>query len=317
MIEIYISKLNFSSLKTEKIEAIEVPVDGLSAYLYYDYMKQLHFIIKSEEKIFENRKGIKVKNTVLDLIDLGQNTFIDCICTNDDFKSEFIQIIEQIIEHFKQSANLTKSIKIIINKWYYFFEKDSITNLTEFEIKGLIGELIFIKNYLSKFGHKLLLNAWKGPESGLRDFNFDKFDVEVKSSSKEIGHIHTINGQIQLKADNVPLFIYSISLKRSASENAISLKKLVDEICLALSEDEFLLNDFFEKLEMTNLLVSKVELYNSFSYELKEILTIKINKENLKEFIIENQNNRISNLKYDYDFNGITNTEIQRDEKTI
>ena len=119
MLKTYISQLDYTSLKDDKIEAKQVPVDGLTCYIYYDHSKQLHFIIKSEEEISENRKGIKVKKSILDLIGYGKNSFIDLICTHTDFENEFIQIIEQIIEHFNQSKNIIKAIKVIIGKWYY------------------------------------------------------------------------------------------------------------------------------------------------------------------------------------------------------
>lgn len=310
MIKNYISQLNYTSLKDDKIEALEIPINGLTTYLYYDYSKQLHLIIKSKDSIVENRKGIKIKNSTLDLINFGKHTFIDIICTHEDFKNEFVQIIEEIIAHFKQNNDLIRSIKYTINKWYYFFEKDSKIDLNESEIKGLIGELLLIKNLSVIRSYKEIIKAWKGPESGLRDFNFNTFDIEVKTSSKEIGHVHTINGQVQLKSVDIPLYIYSVSLKKSDSSNSITLKKLIDFICSEIGYDAFLLNDFFEKLEKNNVLVTKTENYNHFSYELRNILTVRINKENLHQFLVENQNTRISNLKYDYDFNGLRNTEI-------
>ena len=310
MIANYISKLSYTSLKEDKIKALEIPIAGLKTYIYYDYSKQLHFIIKSKETINENRKGIKVKHSTLDLIDFGKDSFIDIICTHDDFKKEFIQIIEQIINHFNQNDDIVKAIKFTINKWYFFFEKDNNVDLNESDVKGLIGELLLIKNLSSKKSYKEIINAWNGPESGLRDFNFNTFDIEVKTSSKEIGHVHTINGQIQLKTEDIILYVYSVSLKKSDSENSITLKKLIDSICLEVGDDAFLLNDFFEKLEKMNVLVPKTENYNHFAYELNNILTIKIIKENIDQFLVENENTRISNLKYDYDFNGLKNSEI-------
>lgn len=310
MIENYISQLNYTSLRDDKIEALEIPIIDLKTYLYYDYSKQLHFIIESKDSINENRKGIKVKSSNLDIINFGKHTFIDIICTREDFKQEFIQILGQIIDHFKENKDISKAIKFTINKWYYFFEKDSNIDLDESQIKGLIGELYFIKNLSEKIEFKDLIKAWKGPESGLRDFNFKNFDVEVKTSSKEIGHVHTINGQVQLKSDDIPLYIYSVSLKKSESSNSITLKKLIDSICLELGDDSFQLNDFFEKLEKINVLVPKTEIYDHFSYELRNILTVQINNENLQEFLVENSNTRISYIKYDYDFNGLPSVEI-------
>ena len=154
------------------------------------------------------------------------------------------------------------------------------------------------------------MNAWKGPEKGLRDFNFDNFDVEVKTSSKEIGHVHTINGQFQLKSVNIPLFIYSVSLKKSDSGNSLTLMKLIDEICIFIGNDSFLLNDFFKKLEEIGININQAENYDHFSYELRNILIVKIDNTNIDNFLLANDNTRISNLKYDFDFNGLQSSEI-------
>lgn len=311
MIEKYIDKLEFPSLDSNQIKALKIETElDIDIYTYYDYFKSLHIIIKSEGEINENRRGIKVKNEELDLINIGKSNYINFCCTSIEFKDKFIQIINEILEFYKTSKKLIKSINIIINKWYYFFEKSNSNILSENTVKGLIGELIFIKEFSKKKSYEKIIEAWKGPQSGLRDFNFDSFDIEVKASSKEIGHVHTINGQFQLKSISIPLYIYSINLKKSDSTNSISLKKLIDEICLDIGGDSFMLNDFFEKLEMLSVLVPTVEKYNDYSYELKDILTVQINAANLNDFIIENINNRISNIKYDYDFNGLTNVEI-------
>ncbi|MBD0824443.1 PD-(D/E)XK motif protein [Aestuariibaculum marinum] len=311
MLKNYLDRLKHTSLKDEKIEALEVDVTGQTTYLYYDHSGKLHLIFKSEESITENRNGIKVRNTSLDIVGFGKHSFIDIVCTLENFKIEFIKIMDEIIEHFKQHNDLVKAIKITINKWYYFFDKDNDTELSEAQVKGLLGELLFIKNSSETHSYKTITDAWKGPESGLRDFNFNTFDVEVKTSSKEVGHVHTINGQIQLHSESIPLYVYSVSLKKSDSSNSITLKTLIDDICLAIGEDAFLLNEFYQKLENLNVLVTKAHIYDHFSYELRNTLTIKIDNENLNEFLVVNTNTRISNLKYDYDFNGLPNTEIE------
>lgn len=311
MLKNFISKLKYSSLKEDKIKAFKLPLNELDAYLFFDYKKQLHLIIKSEDSITENRKGIKVINRVLDIIDYGEHQFIDIVCLHKDFQNEFIQIAEQIIEHYHLHKDLNKAIKIIINKWYYFFEKQNDTDLSESEIIGLLGELLFVQNISLKLSFREIFDSWKGPESGLRDFNFNIFDVEVKASSKEIGHVHTINGQIQLKSDEIPLYIYSVSLKKSDSKSSLTIKKLVDKICLSIGDNSFLLNDFFQKLEKIKVLVNKTEKYNHYSYELQNILIIKIDKTNVNNFLVKNDNTRISRLKYDYDFNGLKNCEIE------
>ena len=313
MIEKYLSQLEFPELKEQKIKAVEIPVDSLKTYMYYDDLKHLHVIFKSDTSVVENRIGIKVTMKKLDLIDHGKFSFIDVVCMNKDAQEEFLKIVTQIIEHFNEHKDIAKAIKIIINKWYFFLQKDNGTKLNENEVKGLIGELLYMKNRPNHVPLETVVKAWKGPEAGLRDFNFKSFDVEVKASTKEVGHVHTISGGIQLNSEEIPLYVYSVSLKKSESTNAVTLNKLAENLCLEAGTDSLLLNSIFEKFEELGAFIPELNEYDHFSYELKNILCVKIDQSNLSDFLIDNEKTRISNIKYDFDFNGLNNNEIDYD----
>lgn len=311
MINKYIDQLELPSSNNQQIKALKIDShDALEIYIYYDYYKNLHLIIKSDGKINENRKGIRIKNEELDIISIGKNNFINFCCTSIDFRDKFIQIINEILEMYKTSNNLIKSINITVNKWYYFFEKTNSSDLNENVIKGLVGELIFIKDYLEITSDNKIINNWVGPNSAIRDFSFNTFDVEVKTSVKEVGHVHTINGGQQLQVENNDLLLFSISLKKSESESAITLKKLIDNITFKVCEDSFVLNEFYEKLELQHILVTDYEKYNIYKYEVKDVLTVKVNSENNNQFLIFNSNSRISNINYDIDLNGLVGENL-------
>ena len=129
----------------------------------------------------------------------------------------------------------------------------------------------------------------------------------LNNSKNTAKNINSVIDEIDLK-DEKNIEKNYIILESSYSQ---ILKDFIKIISSQLSKiDPKQQKVFFEKLEKLNVLVSKVDTYNSYSYELKNILTIKITMDNLNYFLINNQNTRISNLKYDYDFNGLENNEI-------
>lgn len=302
----FINNIDRTSENSDKIKAIKYPNTDLEIYAYYDNTKCLHLLIDSEINIVENRKGLKIKNEQLDVLNLGKKKFLNFYCTSPEFSSNFIKIFEEILYDHSNRRDLEKSIKIIINKWYFFFEKENDIELNDQEVIGIIGELYFVKKFFSNNNDLNILDYWKGPDKFPNDFSFPSFNVEVKASAKEIGHVHTINGQNQIYLiDNFPLFIYSVSLKKTASESALTLRKLVNELIDIFSVDPYILNNFFEKLELLRINPYKCDMYDSIKVEIRSILTIKVSEDNIVSFTLENKNSRISNIKYDLDLNGL------------
>ena len=92
------------------------------------------------------------------------------------------------------------------------FKKEKFDGLSEEEIRGLIGELLFIKNFSNKkadFKNNIL--KWKGCENGLHDFETIKSKIEIKTFSSE--GIIRISYPDQLdinKYKNIFLICYSL-----------------------------------------------------------------------------------------------------------
>ncbi len=311
-LEKFILSVDKTANHTDKIKAEKFPNNELEIYAYYDDSNCLHFLIDTELNIIENRKGLKIKNEFIEVINKGKTHFLNFYCSAPDFEPNFIKIFEEILSDYKARKDLEKSIKIIINKWYFFFEKEKQVQLNDQEVIGAIGELYFINEYITKTNDIEILKYWKGPEKYPNDFSFPNYDIEIKTSTKEIGHVHTINGQTQITlVDDMPLFLYSLSLKRTASESSITLEKIVNALIEAFSIDAYTLNSFFEKLELLSVNPYECETYNNIKVELKDVLTIKIEKSNINSFTISSSNTRISNVKYDLDLNGLENVTYE------
>lgn len=118
--------------------------------------------------------------------------------------------------------------------WRQLFRPDK-TKMTEAEIMGLIGELLFLKDYMIPHrGIDTALDSWMGPEKTHKDFSDEKDWFEVKSISfgKDSVRISSIE---QLDSDiEGQLIIYELE-KMSPSFDGIRLNQLVNEIIALLA----------------------------------------------------------------------------------
>ena len=150
------------------------------------------------------------------------------------------------------------------NQWKKMFYGSSKI-LNENEILGLIGELIFLKEYAFKtHGISVGLKGWSGPEPTHKDFSFNDEWFEIKSvnSHKKSVLISSIE---QLDGDAYGKLVVHIFEKMSPSFNGITLNKLVktilDTIELEVDKDLFL-----EKLKQVGY--SYNDTYDNYVYEL-------------------------------------------------
>ena len=117
-------------------------------------------------------------------------------------------------------------------------------HLNENEIMGLVGELLFMHNYMiPRFGTDATLDAWTGPEKTHKDYSMADTWYEIKtiSSGKESVRISSLE---QLDSDLMgTLFVYSLE-RMSPTFNGIKLNDLVADILkiipIAIQRDLFL-----------------------------------------------------------------------------
>lgn len=198
------------------------------------------YIPSSDVIIVEQFK--KEEETVL-RISLDKKELLECFCTFcQDLLDSTIAVIDDNTAY--------KSICSRYYSWRQLF-KPNKSCMSEFEIMGLIGELLFLKQYL--FPYKdidLSLDSWCGPEKTHKDFSFNDEWYEIKSISfgKESVKISSIE---QLDSDiDGHLCVFTLE-KMSPSFNGINLNKLVIEIM-----------DLLENISQRELFIDKLKLYN-------------------------------------------------------
>ena len=140
--------------------------------------------------------------------------------------------------------------------WRHLFRPDS-PNLTENEIMGLLGELLFLKEYLiPNKGIEDALDSWVGPEITHKDFsnNQEWFEVKTINFGKERVKISSIE-QLDSAIDG---YLVVIELeKMSPTFRGLRLNQLVNDILSILSNSS-----------QRELFMTKLQLYGfDFSSE--------------------------------------------------
>ena len=142
-----------------------------------------------------------------------------------------------------------KTLRARYFSWRQLFKPDK-GKLTETEIMGLIGELLFLQSSLfPEKGIDKAIESWTGIEKAHKDFSFDDVWYEIKTINfgKESVRISSLE---QLDSDVVGHLAVYILEKMSPSFNGIRLNELVTSIISQL-----------ENATQKELFMDKLNLY--------------------------------------------------------
>lgn len=124
-------------------------------------------------------------------------------------------------------------------KWQEMLKKNSSGLLSFSEIKGLIGELVFLKEFLfDKYGKNIALQSWIGPDKADQDFVCADSWYETKA---------TVSGTATIKISSIEqldtvndgeLVVVYLDKTSYANPNRITLNGIVDEIEKSLDNGE-------------------------------------------------------------------------------
>lgn len=114
--------------------------------------------------------------------------------------------------------------------------------LSENEIKGLLGELLFIDSFLiNKYGEQEAITGWTGMEPTKKDFYFHDYWYEIKSTTS---NNVTISSFEQLDGKKNGFLMCYVFEKLSSNSLGLSIKSLVnsvlDKLIHEISRYEFL-----------------------------------------------------------------------------
>ena len=148
----------------------------------------------------------------------------------------FLSLCNDIIgatSDFEKSTKATKVILRRLRRWQEFLQLPRSGLMSEKEIKGLIGELLFITNHLTPaFSIAQSILYWQGPDDLPQDFNVENCAIEVKCQLGSTSPKVRISSSDQLCTQLPEMFLHVITLGKidADDDSAINLPTLIARI---------------------------------------------------------------------------------------
>lgn len=175
----------------------------------------------------------------------------------------FTLLCNDLIESSRTlTSTPAKSLQFLLQRlsnWRRLLERAVPDLLSESAIRGLCGELLFLKNLMQQIGSRAAVTAWVGPLEAEQDFQVPEQAWEVKTV-RPGAQIVKISSESQLSTlkGAVSLVVYELADSLPQTEHAFTLNSLVDDSrgCLL---DDFDAGEVFEERLFQTGYVSREE----------------------------------------------------------
>lgn len=160
---------------------------------------------------------------------------------DEDISGLFYKFCEDLIEQTRDVKNRAEGYTVIVNRffqWKKMFVASKKALLTEPEIMGLIGELLYLRGPLKeKIGLYEALKSWSGQELTHKDFSHGDSWTEVKTIRNGSQAVK-ISSLEQLESESEgELAVYSLE-KMSTAYSGKTLNKLIVDTRAMFSSNE-------------------------------------------------------------------------------
>lgn len=251
---------------------------------------------------------IKVSSSNSIQVDVKKKNETSIILTfkllDKDKTTIFSKFCEDIIESTRNIKCSSYLAYIIArwNKWRGMFKRQNTQLLTENQVVGLIGELLFLKEYMiCNYGKENALKSWSGPSKSHKDYEINNTWYEIKTirqgaSKVRISSIEQLDSNFEGN-----LTVYSLEPTNEMVEGGISLNLLVDELYNIFNEFE-LIKIFQSKLIEVGY--SYEEEYDSYNYKFikRDIYAV---KDEFPRILSDNLIDGILGVSYDISLQSI------------
>ena len=185
---------------------------------------------------------------------------------DDRFRDMFVLFCEDIVASSFHITNKEKAVRFVgkrYKEWREMLANARGDLLSPEEIKGLVGEMYYLKNYLaSMYGIERAVLSWTGPRKLPQDFIYDDTWYEVKTISSGKNEIN-ISSIEQLDSNkNGELVVFRADKTSVSNKNAVNLNSLYKDLMTLLPSDH-------SKEVFSNMLL-RLGYYLRIEYESEE-----------------------------------------------
>ena len=222
---------------------------GRDTHGRYLFIYEVHAEFAPERKSIINLSGI-----TLGVVRNGDRARLVIILNETTNWELFYSLCFDLIRATSSVENPGAGTRLILRRltrWQEFLKRKRPGILSPEEIKGLIGELLFLEErVVPAFGWKTAVASWKGPEEAPQDFAIHEIAVEVKCQSGGSQPSVRITSAEQL-IPQLPegyLVVYTISSADVEEAEGFSLNGLVERIRDRLEAAQEATRERFEEL---------------------------------------------------------------------
>tara|TARA_R100000781_G_scaffold114276_1_gene84676 strand:- start:542 stop:1456 length:915 start_codon:yes stop_codon:yes gene_type:complete len=225
-----------------------------------DGLKSLAIVLNAPKEPTDSSKTISV-----DYYSRNDGRIMLSFGLEDNSLSDlFYSFCDDLIESTRGS-NAADGFQPIVNRWntwIKFFSKVSLP-LTESEIRGLIGEVYFLKEYLiPKYGVEKSLEAFIGIDKAHKDFEIQDTWYEVKTIHNG-AHTTKISSIEQLDSDKKgTLAVVTLDQGTLGLDDCVTLNKIVNDFRSRIADKNLAIFD--EKMRKAGYVFD--ERYDEYTY---------------------------------------------------
>lgn len=230
--------------------------------------------------------------------------------TDEEISGLFYTFCEDLIEQTRDLNDKKGGYNAIVlrfHQWKKMFVSSKKDFLNESQIMGLIGELLFLRDRLSKrIGLSEALRSWSGQELTHKDFSYGETWTEVKTIRRSSQTVRITSLEQLDSFRDGELAVYALE-KMSSEYNGITLNKLIVNI-----------RNLFPDSDDRDLFMAKVALqgyeyhnyYDDFVFELIYSKMFKV-CDGFPRLTPQDVPESILKASYDIDLNKIEEFEIK------
>ncbi|WDE03708.1 PD-(D/E)XK motif protein [Thalassomonas viridans] len=245
-------------------------------------------------KYYEDTKCI-----VLQLLDENYNDLFNDLTMSLYLKIMHVSDIEEYSAVFIQT----------FYKWSEFFHEQNSEKLSRETIKGIFGELIYLRSFLDKASLSdvnYLLESWHGPYDTGHDFIFNDKNIEVKTKDSNKNKI-SISSEYQLEAElskGLELAVISVDLDYVAG---CSIKELVQDIRTLIFNRCGDFSILLKALQQKNITLKNISEYDNYRFKPIDLTTYDCLVDEFPKLVKSILPPVLSCVKYDINLKGIEN----------
>ncbi len=219
-------------------------------------------------------------------------------------------LIESIRNTGLPPSNSLSFVLKRLSHWRKMFERGIPNLLSEMQIRGLCGELLFLRRLCDGIGKAAAVSAWVGPLKSEQDFQIANTAWEVKTIRPNAVDIQIASEfQLQTSAGKLYLVVFELIDADPSAANYFSLNGLVADI-------RDILSDNYDVMELFEVRLVAASYINRDEYNKPLLL-----EKSMLEFEVKNGFPRISqeslmpgvkNVRYEIDLSECADFRINK-----